>query len=108
MVTCVCIVQAGQAPDRNKSELIAALEDFSSRSFGERADVSWMPVSEGNGFTAYSSSTSSVVSFTVNAALEQSARVALLTELSTLWIDGTGCSSDELVAVINDPQQNQA
>lgn len=104
MVNCLCIVQAGQAPDQNRSDLIAALEAFSDRSFGETATITWMPVAEGNGFTAHASSTSSVVSFTANAALDQATRVAMLTELSEIWTAGTRCSADELVAVINDPK----
>lgn len=104
MVNCLCIVQAGQAPDQNSAALISALEAFSTRNFGESASITWMPVAEGNGFTAHGDSTSSVVSFTANAALEQPARIAMLTELSDIWTAGTGCSSDELVAVINDPQ----
>ena len=106
MINCLCIVQAGQAPDQNKSELVAALDAFAARSFGEGAEISWMPVAEGNGFTAHSSSTSSVVSFTAKTPLDQTARVAMLKELSDIWTQGTGCSADELVAVINDPPQS--
>ncbi len=103
MVNCTCVIQAGQAPDQGQAFLEEALNAFSSRNFGEPTDVTWMVVPAGGGFTAHGPSTSSVVSITAKEPLDQTARVAMLKELSQLWMDGTGCSIDEIVAVINDP-----
>ena len=104
MANCLCVVQAGQTPDTRQAQLTEALNGFSRQNFGEPADITWMAVPEGSGFTAGEPSTSSVVSFTADQPLEQSRRIALLTALSDLWMGGTGCSHDELVAVINDPR----
>ena len=103
MIPCRCLVQAGQVPDRRQSELRSLLNDFSARSFGKDADISWVPVAAGCGFTASKPSTSSVVAFTAPTPLDQSTRVKLLSEICDLWMAQTGCSLNEIVAVISDP-----
>ena len=103
MINCMCVIQEGQAPDQSQPVLEEALNSFSSKHFGEPVNITWMVVPAGGGFTAHGPSTSSVVSMTGNKALKQSDRVSLLTELSDVWMGHTGCSLDELVAVINDP-----
>ena len=103
MINCICVVQQGQSPDNRSAELKGLLNHFSSASFGDVAEVAWIPVAPGNGFTAGKPSTSSVVSFTSGEALQPEHRETLLRELVALWTDATGCSVDEIVAVIADP-----
>lgn len=103
MINCTCVVQEGQSPDLHKREIHGLLDSFSKTSFGEEARITWIPVAAGNGFTAGKPSTSSVVSITANESLNPDRREFLLRELVTLWTDRTGCTIDEIVAVISDP-----
>ncbi len=103
MINCTCIVQEGQTPDLRKGEMLNLLNRFASASFGEEAQTAWVPVAPGHGFTAGKPSTSSVVSITSNEPLNPERRESLLRELVALWTDETGCTVDEVVAVISDP-----
>ena len=107
MISCTCIVQEGQTPDQNKGGLQAVLNGFTDAAFGENAQIAWIPVGQGNGFTEGKPSTSSVVSMTANKPLEADQRETLLRELVGLWTQETGCTVDEVVAVIADPQKKQ-
>ena len=62
MINCTCIVQAGQMPDQNKEKLQSVLSSFSSESFAEGAQIAWIPVPAGSGFTEGKPSSSSIVS----------------------------------------------
>ena len=104
MIRCICFVQEGQTPERKTEELERKLSSFSEQAFGAAANVNWVSVSAGNGFTAAQPSTSSIVSMTAEEPIPQEKRVSLLKELCDIWIDETGCSLDEVVAIINDPQ----
>ncbi|MEM6625231.1 MAG: hypothetical protein AAF719_00860 [Pseudomonadota bacterium] len=104
MIICNCIVQAGQVSADMEAALRADLNDFAQRSFGAPAQINWIAIPEGSGFTAGTPSTSSVVTMRANAPLEQARRVSLLTELCDLWIKQTRCSLDEVVGVVADPQ----
>ena len=106
MVNCTCFVQEGQSPDQHRGDIQTLLNTFTSASFGEDAQISWIPVAPGNGFTAGRPSTSSVVSITSNEPLNPERRESLLRQLVALWTENTGCSIDEIVAVISDPVQN--
>ncbi len=103
MINCTCVVQAGQTPDLRQTEMQNALNGFSERSFGHEAQIAWIPVAAGNGFTAGKPSTSSIVSITADEQLSPERRESLLRELVAIWTERTGCSVDEIVAVISDP-----
>ena len=103
MIQCMCIVQQGQKPNQQRDELSQLLNSFAEDSFGAKAEIDWIVVSAGNGFTAAKPSTSSIVAFTAPDPVEQGQRVALLTQLCDRWMTATGCSLNEIVAAINDP-----
>ena len=103
MIHCTCFVQAGQSPDQNHEVLRSALNRFTDEAFGQDARIAWVPVAAGSGFTAGGPSTSSVVSMTAHEALSPSRRESLLRQFVALWTEETGCSVDEIVAVIADP-----
>ncbi len=106
MIRCMCLVQAGQAPEAKKVPLQHLLNGFSERTFGQGADIHWVSVPERSGFTAAKPSTSSIVSMSAAEPVEQETRAALLTELCDIWMRETGCSLNEIVAVINDPKED--
>ena len=104
MITCNCIVQAGQISADAEASLRANLSAFSERAFGASAEINWRTVPERSGFTAGKPSTSSVVSMRSNRPLGQAERASLLREMCELWVQGTHRSLDEVVGVISDPQ----
>ena len=103
MIRCTCIVQEGQPADQNKTRLETALNQFTNTSFDEAADIAWIPVATGNGYTERMPSTSSVISIAAKQPLDSERRESLLRQLVALWTNETGCSVDEVVAVIPDP-----
>lgn len=103
MIDCLCVIQEGQGPDQQRGVLAAALDAFGAEFLGDALAVNWVPVAAGNGFTAGKPSTSSVVSMTAKAPLSQERREVVLRELVSMWTHETGCSIDEIVAVIADP-----
>lgn len=103
MISCMCVIQEGQQPDKMRGELTVALSEFGKEHLGDPIRVNWIPVAKGSGFTAGKPSTSSVVAITANEQLEQTHRETLLRELVSLWTDHTGSTVDEVVAVISDP-----
>lgn len=104
MIDCTCLVQDGQSPATKQASLHRLLTTFTEHAFGQSANVRWISVRPGSGFTAAELSTSSVVSMTAPEPIAQDQRVSLLKELCDVWVRETGCSPDEIVAVIGDPQ----
>lgn len=105
MTVCNCIVQEGRISADQEALLKSGIDDLARRAFGSEAEISWLVIPRGNGFTAGEPTAASVVSLRANEPLEQPRRVALLKELCDFWIGQTGCSIDEFVGVIADPQQ---
>lgn len=104
MIRCMCLVQEGQTPEKKQAPLQRILNDFSERAFGQPANIIWTTVPARSGFTAAEPSTSSIVSMTAAQPIEQETRATMLSELCDIWMRETGCSLNEIVAVINDPQ----
>lgn len=104
MTTCRCLVQEGQISPEQRAGLETKLRDFLAK-LGSPAEVRWGEILSGSGYTATKPSTTSVVVLTADAPLEQPARVKLLHELVDFWTKGSGCSVDEITAVIGDPVQ---
>ena len=104
MISCNCIVQAGQISPETEAVLRANLSAFAERAFGEPAEINWRTIPERSGFTAAKPSTSSVVSMAANRVVPQAERAELLKEMCTLWVNETHRSLDEIVGVISDPR----
>ncbi|MEM1249157.1 MAG: hypothetical protein AAGA81_03220 [Acidobacteriota bacterium] len=105
MTPCNCIVQEGQVSAALEARLRSGLNELAVRAFGSEAEITWRVVPRGNGFTAGEPTKASVVSFRAHEPLAQSRREEVLRELCDFWIGETGCSVDELVGVVSDPQQ---
>ncbi len=105
MINCMCLVQAGQIPADTQAALKLSINDFTQKAFDAPAEITWTEVPERSGFTCDAPSTSSIVSMRANTSLDQPRRVELLEELCDLWMEHTKCSLNEIVSVINDPQE---
>lgn len=104
MIACTAMVQAGQIAPATVERLEGDLDAFTRDAFDAPATIAWVEVEAGNGFTKGEPSTTSVVSVSAPAALEQGRRVELLDALCALWMDATQCALDEVVAVVADPR----
>ena len=104
MISCNCIVQAGQVSAETEAKLRSSLSAFAERAFGEPAQINWRVVPEFSGFTAAKPSTTSVISMAANRPVPQPERAALLKEMCELWIGETKRTIDEMLGVISDPQ----
>lgn len=103
MTMCTCLVQAGQIAPETQSALREKLDGFAKSKFGSAAQIRWVEIDEGSGYTANKPSTSSLVSLTADKPVEQGTRIGMLHELCELWAGETGCTLDEIVGVISDP-----
>jgi phenylpyruvate tautomerase PptA (4-oxalocrotonate tautomerase family) len=100
-----CIIHEGQTPESRKSELAAGLAQIGAEMFGDPegdAEVTWVTIREGFGFTAGGPSTSSLVVRSVPPELSDEEREAFLSKVCDLWQEVTGCTKDEIVATAMD------
>ncbi|MEM1050751.1 MAG: hypothetical protein AAGI28_01515 [Pseudomonadota bacterium] len=105
MTDCTCMVQQGQISAEQQATLCTATSDFAQKHFGTPANINWVEVPEGSGFTAAKPSTSVIVSVRADRSLSPSERVPLLHELEGIWRKHAGRGPDEVVSVITDPAQ---
>ena len=104
MISCTCMIQEDQKAAGLREELGEMLDGYARQTFGQSMATTWVLVPAGNGFTAGRASTSSIVSVTSSEPLEQDRRAGLLKTLCDRWMATTGCSLDEIVAVLSDPR----
>ena len=101
----VCMIQEGQGAERRQDELAAGLRRIGAEVFGDPeagAEIAWIPIREGYGFTAGRPSTSSLVIRSVPVGFPDAEREAFLTRVCDLWTEVTGCTRDEIVATAYD------
>lgn len=102
-ISCMCMVQESQISPETEAALKSKLTAFSDKAFGAPIEIDWIHVPKGGGFTEAKPSTSSIVSMNANKPLDQETRIALLNDICDFWMAETGCSLEEVVAVIRDP-----
>lgn len=103
MVPVMCIVQEGQISLETEYGLKAQIGEFTQRAFSAPADIDWIVVPEGSGFSAAQPSTTVIASLHANRALEQDERISLLRELGDICMSKTGRSANEIVTSIRNP-----
>ncbi|MBO9474730.1 hypothetical protein J7413_14365 [Shimia sp. R10_1] len=104
MIPIMCIVQDGQIPAQTETQLKTQIAEFAQRAFSAPAEIDWIVVPEGSGFTAAVPSTSIVASLHANRALPQDERISLLNELTEICTTLTGRSAHEVVTSIRNPK----
>lgn len=105
MIAVMCIVQEGQVSPEAEIGLKAQISRFTQRAFAAPADIDWIVVPIGNGFTAAEPSTAVIASLHANRPLKQAERVVLLKELGKICIAHTGCSANEVMTSIRNPKE---
>ena len=105
MAQYACIVQAGQTAESRQPRLSDGLKLIAQETFGESpesVEIRWISVKKGFGFTAGKRSTSSLVGRSVPDGYPDDERFRLMTDISELWQEVTGCSINEVVVTVMD------
>jgi phenylpyruvate tautomerase PptA (4-oxalocrotonate tautomerase family) len=99
------ILHEGVAPEGMRPALAAGIRRTYAALFAVPADavaVDFTELSRGRFFTAGRPSTSSIVAGTVPAGTSTAQRHRLLSEITTLWCETTGCTPHEIVVSAGD------
>ncbi len=104
MARYTCMFQEGRIPERVRLTLAEGLRKIGREMLGDstEAEVGWIAIREGFGFTAGRPSTSSLVARAVPVGFAQPRREEFMTRVCNLWKDTTGCSEDEIVVTAID------
>ena len=95
-----CIIQQGQTPAHKQAVLAEGLKRIGRELLGDPeagAEIAWVSVPEGFGFTAGVPSTSSLVVRSVPVGFPDAEREAFMTRVCDLWQQLAGCSTDEIM-----------
>lgn len=103
MIPVLALVQEGQITETVTHQLKTGLSEIALSEFDQVAEIRWLEVKPGNGFSDAVSSRASIVSLQANQPLPQDRRIAVMHRLCDLWRDKTGCSINEIVASVSDP-----
>ena len=104
MIPIMCLVQEGGIEPSVGEALKADLTGLVLRVFGDKGEVAWIEIEKGNGFTEAKPSTSSLVSIQANRSMSQEERVSVMKSICDFWMARTGCSINEIVAAVSDPE----
>lgn len=100
MSYCVCLIQENQIPDEHIKVLESGIHNIiADYNMDTLADIKWIVIPEGDGWTAAAPSTSSVVTLYA-APISQETRIDVLNALCDLWTDTTQCSINEIIASV--------
>lgn len=103
MIPVMCIVQEGQVSETAERALKSEIGGFTRRAFNAPADIDWIVVPTGSGFTAARPSTTVIASLHANRDLAEAERVSLLRQLADICMRETGRSAHEVVTSIRNP-----
>lgn len=104
MIPVMCIVQEGQITSAAEHGLKTGINQFTLDAFATPADIDWIVVQEGSGFTAAEPSNTVIASLHANRELEQGERIGLLKKLGDICMAHTGRSANEVVTSIRNPK----
>ena len=105
MAEYACILQEDQAADTLRDELAEGLRHIGRECFGDGedgAEITWLTVAPGFGFTAAEPSTSSLVVRSCPEGFPQAEREAFMRKVCDLWSEVTGCTDHEIVVTALD------
>lgn len=105
MIPIMCIVQEGQVSKATETAFKSELDAFTRLAFAAQADIDWIVVKKGSGFTAALPSTTVIASMYANRPLKEPERISLLKELGDICMEETGRSANEVVTSIRNPKE---
>ena len=109
MITFNCTIQEGIISQDLRPRLASELARITTDFVGGNADevsVNWIEIPHGFGFRGGKLSTTSTVRGEIPPGLQQATRVELMKSIQDMWMDLTGCSTDELVVSARDRRDN--
>ncbi len=107
MIAFNCIVQEGIVPDDLRIKLASELRHISAPVLSlseDEIEVNYYEIRHGFGFRGGEISTTSTVQGQLSEPIDQTTRVELMTQICDMWCAETGCSTDELIVSVRDPQ----
>ena len=104
MIPVMCIVQEGQVSSEAEIGMKTEISKFTQTAFSAPADIDWILVPEGSGFTAAEPSTTVIASLHTNRPLREVERISMLRELGEICMAQTGRSANEVVTSIRNPK----
>ena len=108
MITFNCTIQEGIVPDEIRPTLASELARISTSFVGGNPNdvsVNWIEIPHGFGFRGGRISTTSAVRGEIPPGLQQETRVELMQAIQDMWMDHTGCTTDELVVSARDRRE---
>jgi hypothetical protein len=105
MARYACIIQEGQAAEGKQAELADGLRRVGRERLGdppEGAEISWITIRRGFGFTAGEPSTASLVVRSMPVGFPDAERHAFMRSVCELWRGVTGCTADEIMVTALD------
>lgn len=104
-ITFNCTIQEGMIPDALRPRLAAELARVATGIIGgDPAEVAvhYIEIPYGFGFRGGQLSTTSAVRGEIPPGCDQDTRVRLMRAIQDLWMELTGCTTDELVVSARD------
>ena len=108
MITFNCTIQEGIIPEELRPRLASELARICASVLGGDPDdvpVNWIEVPHGFGFRGGKLSTTSAVRGEIPPGCQQETRVRLMQTIQDMWMDLTGCTTDELVVSARDRRE---
>ena len=109
MISFNCTIQEGIIPRELRPRLASELARICASILGGSpgdVTVQWTEVPHGFGFRGGRLSTTSAVRGEIPPGCEQETRVQLMQTIQDMWINLTGCTTDELVVSARDRRNN--
>ena len=107
MISYTCIVQEGVVPDNLRIKLAANIKRISASVLNIDADgipLEYNEIRNGFGFRGGEVSTTSTIRGQLTEPIDQKTREDFMKQLLDMWRAETGCSVDELIVSVRDPQ----
>ena len=107
MISYTCIVQEGVVPDDLRVKLAANIRRISASMLNIDADsipLEYNEIRNGFGFRGGEVSTTSTIRGQLTEPIDQQMREDFMKQLLDMWRAETGCSVDELIVSVRDPQ----
>lgn len=104
-----CVVHQGYVPEEIRSDLVTGLVRVSTSILGgspDDVDVTFIEIPRGYGFTGGEPASKSAVRARIPDGCEVATRNRLMREITDMWCDIVGCSSDELGVSAADQSYN--
>ncbi len=96
MINGICLIQEGQISEDVQSVLTEGISAITHTQFGDTADLTWINIADGDGWTSGKPSSTSVVML-LTPPIDQDHREKVMTLLCDHWTISTGCDVNKIL-----------